>query len=653
MNLLKYHGFMSFFNVQKGMIMKKIAGLSFARILPVVLVGSALMCSCGKKPEEPVKPDNEQVNQEKTSDVKAEEKKEAAVDDVVKPAEDEYVVNIRSHANHSYKTIEPHRNGLEENPLLTEIPNNNFYMLASSGNFILERPDVEDFFRHISTLVMAGLSQVKDSNISSPYEKATWALFRGIFRSFSPQKLRSLGLMGDKSHQFAFYFVRQTPVLKVALEDGEKFRQIVESYWEQNKVETRRAENISAQWILVRIDENSPMELAIRWDEHRVTMTVVSSMEHAGQVIPDLMMHPFEGHTGLDQLKEMEFSSNAAVVGVFDFTMMLNQFVQIQETMKNLSGKAGAEFDRDCVKDFRRIATNIPRVGLQVEMVSGGEMMGVDLKLKFELRALTWIKDLLAWKPKRAEFEKTPEMPMAEGYVSFPMPILLAGAKVMAEDIKREPFTCEMLTSLNSIQDLAGDLDGENEQMSLLLDGDHHIGAVMHSSSFDSNPLLGAVVYHSDKAARILQSFGVVQSDKLAAKMAEEKKAEEEAEANKDPKAAKIEDVAENEEEIAKPAEDIVVYDDAKLTELSELKNVRGIGKYLAYMADNMVFISDRNFIKQAENLKFTDAPSLLHIQVSEDLIGNDKDDERDYIVGVDVSTSKKTLDVTLRYAIK
>ncbi len=603
-------------------------------LLCLCLISNGLLAACSKKSADQDQPvqnaenkDNAQDNAnadiaaaaEETDVQKAEPEKEQAKDDT----RNDTAVK-RAHPRHDYQVLKPKTPGLDQNPILKEIPGDSFLILASSGNFKFEREDVGDFFKHISTLMQ---DQIKALPEDSPFLKATRAFAHAIFKTFSPEKLTSLGIAGDTSPQFALYFVRQTPVLRIAMSDAEKFRGIIESYWEQNNVETHRADNVSSHWILVPIEENSSTELALRWDSDRLTITMISSMEHAGFLLPDIALIPDEDHSAYQKLSGLDTDENAAVIGIFDDNAMLNQFAALQEQYKKLADQSRNPVNNQCLKDFRRIADNIPRVIIQMFVVTGGSSAGIDVKLSLDVKMTDWLKELSAWKPQNIAHPTTSEMPVAQFYTALPMQTLLKGINAIHESVHKERFECSSLDFLNEIE-----IPEEVKEFDLA--HDHFIGYTVYESNDDSEPTSYAATWETQNIALLAETLGILESESLKKSMAD--------------------GTEENGEPRQESAHESEVIADAKLNLDEDAKDLFPSPNYQV-KTNRIAIASDKKLLESLSDKPLKATASLIHVSFSERLDEDlaDADDDRDYVVNAKLSTTEKTVDIVLRYAIE
>ncbi|GEM_PF-5537619 len=655
------------------------------RIIPLCLLSAALCLSCSKKKEEtpkeaePVAETEMQQAAEADSEAKGDNAEgndvaAKADSDLNDPAEHPAPQNVRSSRKplwHGYVPIQAKTPGISQNPLLKTIPNSSFLIIASTGAFDYQRKDLDDFFSHISTLVLSHLKQISETE--SPFQKSVHTMFRGIFRNFSSSKLMSLGLSGETLGHFAFYFVRQTPVLKITLSDVEKFQSIVESYWKQNNIELRTPADLTTPWSLIRIDENDSAALAMHWGPDSLTITLVSDDEHTGKLLPDLSAVPPEEKSAVSALSAISTSDSTYIVGLLDMNAMLNQLVQLQEQAKKFSGNSDKiEMDKRCIKDLHRISSVVPRIVLQVMPISGGMVFGVDAKFSLELQNDAWLKEIMPHPPRVTQFPKYATMPLANFWLTLPVRQLMTMSAMYRDAIKLEPFTCPWLTGLNDLED---DTIGEMTSIPQFALHTHYVGAVLYEGTVDT-PKKYAASYRSEKAAEMASLMHLIQSDKLLKKMglAGAEPAEvpapdqdnddstvkpaatgvaESPEATPDDAAAGAapkEERAEN-AEVVQPnqPEGPVIYDDAKIA-------MDGAPKNALYQVtdESIILASEDKFLKDMslEQLKTTD--SFIHFEMSERLLEKqDADIDRDFHIGVDIGLTLKSVDITLRYALE
>lgn len=558
----------------------------------------------------------------------------------------------RSHTNHGYQYLEPKTSGIDQNPILKEIPGDSFLILASNGNFNLEREDIGDFFKHIAALM---LHHVKNIPKDTPFQKSTQAFAQAIFKTFSPQKLTSLGIAGDVSPQFALYFVRQTPVMRIALSDAQKFRDIIESYWEQNDVETHRADNVSSHWILVPVDNSSSAELALRWESDRLTITMISSMEHAGFLLPDIMMIPEDGHSAYSQLANMTVDDNAMIIGRFDDNAMLNQFAALQEQYKKLTDASENPINNQCLKDFRRISNAIPKIDIQFFMLTGGTSAGLELKLSLDVKMSAWLKELFEWKPQKIFHPTMSEMPIVQFYAAIPTQILFKGIKSFQENIQKEPFACSALEFLNDI-----DIPQEFQSMSENIVHDQFIGYTAYEMANDAVPKSYAATWHADNLAQTASMLGFLDSETLKNSLnaiQNEPVDQDSGDMNNQLETANAENdsnESDDRESDEIHAKELDVISDAKLN-FGENSNEYFKSPSYQVKSDRITVVSDKKFLDKLAQKPLKPASSLFHISVSERLTKEleDSDKSRDYQISADVSAAKSAIDITLRYAIE
>ncbi|MBO4350415.1 MAG: hypothetical protein J6A01_05650, partial [Proteobacteria bacterium] len=644
------------------------------RIIPLCLLSAALCLSCSKKKEEAPKeaepvveadsqpsPDAEAKADDSKDNNDTEGKANADPNDSGTQQDPQTVRSSRKPMWHGYAQIQAKTPGLSQNPIFKTIPNSSFLILASTGEFEYQRKDLDDFFSHISTLVMANLKQLPDTE--TPFQKSVHTMFRGILRNFSSSKLMSLGLSGETLGHFAFYFVRQTPVLKITLSDVTKFQSIIESYWKQNNIELRTPADLTTSWSLIPIEENSSAALAMHWGLDSLTITLVSDDEHAGKLLPDLSVVPPEEKSAVSELSAISISDSTYIVGVLDMNAMLNQLVQLQEQAKKFSDNSDkTEIDKRCIKDLHRIASIVPRIVLQVTPLSGGMVFGVDAKFSFELQNDAWLKEMMEQAPQVTKFPKYAAMPLANFWMTLPVKQLMSISATYRDAIKLDPFTCPWFTGLN---DLENDAIGEMTSIPQFALHTHYVGAVLYEGTVDS-PKKYAASYHSEKAAEMASLMHIIQSDKLLKKMglAEEEPAEvpdPEPEKTDDsvkpddtaaeapaaapaeapaaapveaPAAAPAEAQAEPAEaEQPKQPEGPVIYDDAQIA-------MDGAPKDAHYQVtdESIIFASEDGFLKEMSSGELKTTDSFIHFEMSERLLENqDADIDRDFHVGVDM----------------
>ena len=73
-------------------------------------------------------------------------------------ASDSGVQEKRVYGVSNYRPVFARKAGIAVNPLLDTVPGGSFLLVASAGDFDLERADVEDFMKHASNLVMGNRS---------------------------------------------------------------------------------------------------------------------------------------------------------------------------------------------------------------------------------------------------------------------------------------------------------------------------------------------------------------------------------------------------------------------------------------------------------------------------------------------------------------
>lgn len=536
---------------------------------------------------------------------------------------------------------------LYKNPLLAETPGASFMVLASSGAFDFEQDGVEDALAHVSELALSLSRHIKHED--KPFWMATKSLFQGIFKSFSPQKLKSLGVMSDDyPAHFVFYFSRQMPVLKFSVADSEKLRNIVESYWTQNKVKTRIPQNILTKWTLVRVSDDSPMELAVHWDEHRVIVTAVAGDENAQRILPELTMPTPRGKSALEQLDGIQTNNAAVAVGMVDFNVGLNNLMAYQTQYQMLTGREVTVLDKNCIKDMRRIATSIPKLTMALRAVRGGATMGLDADISIDVSQAPWFAALAESELQTIEFERDELMPVMEFHASVDGEHVLAAAKYWRDAIRREAFSCSFLTSLNNI-----DVPEKFAGVSAAADYAHHIGAVVYDGTIDV-PKRYAAYWRSDEASAAAVGLGFMESKKVLEyiKEMEGEAAPEEAGEDAAPSEDGVEEnvpktAAENEEN--QPSKEPVVFDDARLKGAGVPAGIR-----LSAADDAIAAGSDDVLTGKVAAQKMVTSNEILHWEISERAVGGwDEDAARDARVGVDVMARPTGLFLKMRYVLE
>ena len=541
-------------------------------------------------------------------------------------AADSGVQEKRVYGVSNYRPVFAKKAGIAMNPLLDTVPGGSFLLVASAGDFDLERADVEDFMKHASNLVMGNLKAVPDSG--SAFETSVRGFLKGVFRSFSPAKLKSIGIMGRQMSHFVLYFVRQTPVLKVSLEDVPKFRKIVESYWTQNLVKMREMDKNTSHWSLVEISPGKKGELAFYWGKDHVIVTVVSDDEHASQLLPELLAVPAQGQTARAQLSGLGISDSTCIVGMFDINGALNQLVAIQETAKKFSSDGDAALEMACVKDLRRIASNIPKITFQVKPVSGGSVLGFDTVVSFVPKVSPWIWGLLNWQAQKLEFSASGDKPLAEAWLSVPAEQIIAGMDSYRDAVKQDPFKCPELEALNHI--FAQD-DADIGKLRRIAHGGHYIGAALYEGNI-GDPRKYAALYRGERAADLAILTDVISSESADDRL--------EREFGNQP----VKKAADNPEE----APD---YSDADL-EISD--DDVDYGAELEVTKDEVLVASDKSLLGEVKGKDLESGSSLLHLDVSErGLTWQDADPERNFHLWIDLGTTPETFELTIRYAIE
>ena len=523
----------------------------------------------------------------------------------------------------NYHAMDPQTGGLEQNPLLTLIPDTSFFVLASSGYFDWDRPEVIDFYQHISALV---ISEVSHGTASDAFEKAARAFMRGTFQSFSPKKLTSLGLSGRESNaHFVFYFSRNTPVLAISLQDMEKFRGIVDSYLTQNGVEVKEFNAHASEWRLISLGGAS---LAMHWGEDRLVLTLVSDENHANILLPDLLIPAKSGKSALEQLLKVHPSSRGMVAGVLDLHMLRNNFAAFEGNLERLFGRT-ERTDKRCVKDFGRLSKDIDRLSFEVVPVSGGSVMGVDARMRIHFSSPQPI--LSGYSSRRLVFPESEDMPLFQFWASISTEKIASMFEVWGEDLKRVPFTCPELKEFNSLPEEMSELLSHRA----VVGSDHDMGMIVYSGDVESFfKATGAAPefafsYRSKDAARVGYELGAIQSASL----------EKHLEALEDPEPSSF---------VEHPRH----YEDAMFSSWIE-----GGDRFALLVApDSMTVAQTSELAQRVEKLPLEETASLLHIDVSERALGDaykDSDTSRDFHLGFDMSSSPMSLDFTFRYVIE
>lgn len=599
----------------------------FRYSIPLLVVGSALV-GCGKS--SPQKPDAAQESeqapvmaQESPKDDGQEAMREEAqrVREAALKAQ-ETAKAARVPVWRDYEAIPPKYEGVARNPLLTRIPDDSFFVLASSGHFEWDRPDVRDFMSHVSAIALDALTQMKpNSNV----ERAFQALFKGSLKSLSPHKLQSLGFAGEQNAHFVFYFAKNTPVLSFYMRDAAKFRNVMESYFEQYEVKTQSLKGMPVAWTLIplRGADEAP-QLAVQWSVDRMTFALVSDEAHADVLLPDLLVAPPDGQNALHQLSAVKGRDGASVVGLFDVRKFKNDFAAFEGMAERLFGRT-ERTDKSCVKAFWQLAQPLQNIWFSVVPVSGGSVMGFDTSVSFRVAPQSPLQDILSYHAEKIDFPRASEAPLASAYLSFPMPGVIKFIHALQDMMKREPLKCSYFEGLNRLND-----ESFNDILSMkpIANANHHMGGMLYKGSAEK-PEQFAWVYASPQAAQTAQILGLIASESVKKTLAEAEN-------------GAVQDQGESElyTDVTIP-----MLDSMNLSEDNLSKRIRD---------ERLMVASEPEMLMALQKADYVPAASIFHVDVSERLMKTkDRDESRDYHVGADVAVSPEAIDVTFRYVIE
>ena len=592
--------------------------------IPLFMAGGALV-GCGKS--SPQKLDAAQENEQapivaqvapnddlqEALQAEAQRKREAAIQ------AQKTAAAARIPVWRDYEAIAPKYEGAARNPLLTRIPDDSFFVLASSGHFEWDRPDVRDFMSHVSTIALDALQQIKPD---SKVERAFQALLKGSLKSLSPHKLQSLGFAGEQNAHFVFYFAKNTPVLSFYMRDAAKFRNVMEAYFEQYEVKTHALKGMPVPWTLIPLKaEGEAPQLAIQWSVDRMTLALVADEAHADVLLPDLLVAPPDGQNALHQLSEVKGRDGASVIGLFDVRKFKNDFAAFEGMAERLFGRT-ERTDKSCVKAFWQLAQPLQNIWLSVVPVSGGSVMGFDTSVSFRVAPQSPLQDILSYHAEKIEFPRAAEASLASAYLTLPMPGIIKYIRSLQDMLKREPLKCSYFEGLNRLND-----ESFNDILSMkpIADANHHMGGILYNGSAEK-PGRFAWVYSSPQAAQTAQILGLIASDAVENSLAED--------------AANDKDESELYTDVTLP-----LLDEMNLSEDKVSKRI---------CDERLIVASEPEMLMELQKAEARPAPSIFHVDVSERLLKTkDKDESRDYHVSADVSVAPESVDVTLRYVIE
>ena len=416
----------------------------------------------------------------------------------------------------------PAQSNLGDNHLLDEVPDSSFFVIAAGGAFPLDDRGFVDFFHHISVRVLATLNRHATSNDSKPdpLNTAIDALLRGMFKSFSPQKLASLGISEMKVPAFVFYFEQNTPVLKIQLSDAEKFKSVVDSYMNMHHVKSETMSlGFDNVWILYK-HQHGETRLAVNWGATgTMTATFVANKLQAETLLRKTKERPEKGRSARSQIVRAQLRDDRnvdrediphdAVVALWDIGKFRNAFVALESQWDALFGRQ-RRIDRICSKEFNRITKNIHTVLVSTEPVSNKKTIALQSNIRLSISPQWNLRDLFDNEPYERDLPLRERYPLVQASLSIPLGVLFAKYREISNDIRRDEFKCEYFTFLNEIAETdVFPSSFEERVLPDIAEDAYSLGAVLFTGH-EQRQTTYAGYFSAPNAAHNAQDMGVI-----------------------------------------------------------------------------------------------------------------------------------------------
>ncbi len=580
------------------------------------------------------------------------------------------------------QVLTPIRHKDHANPLVAYIPKNSFFYLATSSHFDLQSPGFAAFLNHLDIVFNHWIDQADQDAPASV--QATIAFLSGALKHLSPNKLKSLGLASDTMQNAVLYLQDQAPVLKLSVNDAKKLRSIFTSYFEDRNVDIKPPQGLSNEWQWIATNETDTGFLAIHWNiaDNLVTLTVVPNEEQALKILPASLIPPPPDHR--------KFSSPAAelvnddqtdvfVIGKIDLGMFIDSFAMLQAQFNRFSTRddtqnSAHKLSPACIRDLHRLIDLVPTINIQMSAL--GPHFAVDTRLTFEITdaGIRTKLSRLQGTAFRLPTPKTQLSSLATLSGSLDLAVLLEWFTTIQASLKTEPFSCDLLTSFNT---LADSLDPKlNDVLNKLAENPQSFGIRVDDMDKDLLRLNQTTGYYlAPGAAQLAVALDLLQTIDEAPQPPQD--------ANADQDKATDETEAETATDVvaaaAPPSDDTAPDDDspdadaAHDDEQAAVQGTQGLSdKQLeaihlapAYQdifknitfnasADKILFSSDAKMLERLASTKPETRNVLLHGELSERLgVWKDADTTHSTRVEATLSPSDDGLSVTLRYAIE
>ena len=522
------------------------------------------------------------------------------------------------------------------NALLDEVPDSSFLVIASGGEFPLTDRGFIDFFDHISILLQASLTRAESDAKENepPFFRALGALARGMLKSFSPQKLASLGIADQKIPQFVFYFENNIPVLKIRLSDIEKFRSIAEAYMTQYNVKSQTLSlGFDSAWTLYPCGRGET-QAAVNWSERGVlTATFVAHPAQAEVFLRKIKEHPERHKNARAQIAQAEIiGENAggdaphAVAALWDLAKFRNAFVAFEaqsDALFGLEKRAG----KSCAKEFNRLTKDLRTVLITAEPLSNRKTIAVQSRIRLGIGPQWPFRAFFADRPFGIELPRTDLYPLWQASVSVPFATAVGKILEWSNDIQKNPFKCEFFSPLNALPQIVSEIPNIRRlQADDIARAPYALGTKHFSGKAQKSPM-HVSYFFAPHAAAIAQDMGVISSESLKSAQAEQ---------NADNAANNRRAAAPSEAESDSPR----VYADARLTADLSALGIASDARLLA-QSDFAAAASDADMIDALKETELQPGEWLIRAGWSErlasrgDFVKTDDDPARNYHIDV------------------
>lgn len=342
--------------------------------------------------------------------------------------------------------------GDAQNALLRFVPIESALFLGTWNRLSYEDPKALSLVVQGANSLRTWLRSIKSSDDfeqTKPVLRALIDFASAALGGLNTEKIGQMGLSREHTPDLVLYLVQDLPVLKIAVMDGTKFRDMLLPYFEEQGVKFEEMTFGAETWYTTTLAQNLGAILALHFAANIVTASILPESALKTRSLQQLNV-PAQISITSAQMRAKSLNENDLILAYLNMGSIIDNYTRLSSALSEILGLDNARFQLtpQCSKEMRLLSDQYPEVifNMGVWSAQRSYKWSQTLRLKVSSTNLRTVLAKIAQSPIKQNISEVNSVISR----SFSPKFAIEAATYIQNGLHL-PLQCDLLSGLNAM----------------------------------------------------------------------------------------------------------------------------------------------------------------------------------------------------------